>query len=242
MYFFRTRGDGRESESDDRTSPTPSEQQIFERARVVGMTCATAKKYLSDGINTSEMFGTFAIVLFDNSTQVTEHEGMFPIRLAKCSAVFSVGDQKQLPTVSKDVVEGTTQSLFERLQICGAPHFLLRTQYRCPSYLAKIAKSLLYNVTIKNGKDTESRTTAIPGLPCVVVVDTHDIRGLCNSDAEIKLVADTAYLLVTKADVPTCSMCVITMFHDQTQMVCTFFVVTPIHETNFTCLNVNTVR
>jgi hypothetical protein len=220
LFVSRTRGDGRGSESDDRT---PSEQQqIFERARVVGMTCATAKKYLSDGINTSDMFGTFAIVLFDNSTQVSEHEGMFPIRLAKCSAIFSVGDLKQVPPVSKDVIEGTIQTLFERLQERGAPHFLLRTQYRCPSYLANIAKSLLYNDTIKNGKDTESRTTAIPGLPCVVVVDIHDVRGLCNSDAEIKLVADTAYLLVTKAEVPTCSMCVITMFHDQTTMVFTF--------------------
>ncbi len=162
---------------------------------------------------------------------MTEYDGMIPIRLAKCAAVVSVGDKMQLLPVSTDNVKPVTpggeellvaHTLYEHFERHGATDFLLHTQYRCPAYLAKIANSLLYNVTIKNGRDVGSCTAALPGLPCVVVVDTHYIPGVCKTTAEIKLVAETAYLLATKADVPAYSICVISMHHDQTQKVFTF--------------------
>jgi hypothetical protein len=70
--------DRRDNDSDGRASPSPTERQIFERARVVGITCATSKLFLDNGLNTANKFGNFQIVLFDNSTHVTEHDGMSP--------------------------------------------------------------------------------------------------------------------------------------------------------------------
>jgi hypothetical protein len=70
-------------------------RQIYKQARVVGITCATAKMILGKGPEVVSNFGTFPIVLFEDSPRFIASVGLDCCRLAKCSAVVSVGDPKQ---------------------------------------------------------------------------------------------------------------------------------------------------
>jgi hypothetical protein len=218
-----------------RKSPTPSGLELFNRARVVGTTCAAANGILKEGTDAIDHFGIFPIVLFDESSQIIEPFGLVPLRLAKCSALVSVGDPKQLPPTLNgndkplssergERVHGLEWTMFERLKECGVAPILLRTQYRCPHFLANIASTMFYDGALMNGKNKASMA-ALPGLPRLAVVNVqggseeHGLEGGWKNVVEAKSIAETAYLLVTKANISPSSIGVISMFKDQVRAV-----------------------
>jgi hypothetical protein len=222
-----------------RKSPTLSGQQLFNRARVVGTTCAAANGILKEGTDAIDHFGTFPIVLFDESSQIIEPFGLVPLRLAKCSALVSVGDPKQLPPTLNgnekplssergERAHGLECTMFERLKECGVAPIMLRTQYRCPNFLANIASTMFYGGALINGKK-KSSMAALPGLPRLAVVNVqcgseeHGLEGGWKNVVEAKSIAETAYLLVTKANISPSSIGVISMFKDQVRTVSIFY-------------------
>jgi hypothetical protein len=73
--------DDDDDEMDGRTTPALTARQMFDSARVVGTTCAAANVVLKEGPEAIDSFGTFPIVLFDESSQIVEPVGLIPLRL-----------------------------------------------------------------------------------------------------------------------------------------------------------------
>ena len=78
----------------------------------------------------------FPIVILDEACQQTEPSSLLALARFGARKLIMVGDPKQLkPTIdcggadaSHD--QGLEQTLFHRLQLCGVPSVMLRTQYR----------------------------------------------------------------------------------------------------------------
>ena len=214
-----------------------SERTIFERANVVGITCSTAKSILEGCPDGIANFGTFPIVLFDDSSRVIEHMGLICLRLAMCSAMVSTGDPRQLLPIlfttdkpvtrgGKECKDGIGVTLFGHVAERGVAPLLLRTQYRCSRYMESIASKLFYDDAIKKkSRGYKSSVLPFPGLPSLAVVDTQESQeeetwsGDWKNTIEANKIAETIHLLVTSANVTPSSICVIAMFRDQLQTV-----------------------
>ena len=220
-----------------RSCDDANERQIYKQARVVGITCATANLIFERGHEVVTNFGTFPIVLFEDSPRFIESVGLDCCRLAKCSAVVSVGDPKQqigtlfqddkpVTRGGKECTDGIGVSFFGHTEECGDTILPLHTQYRCPYYLAKVASKLFYGDTVKNtGDNKASHIAPLPGLPCFTIVNTPDsseekrITGGFINVVEANSIAETAHLLVMKGCISPSCICVIALFSEQIRMV-----------------------
>jgi hypothetical protein len=211
-------------------------RQIYKQARVVGITCATAKMILGKGPEVVSNFGTFPIVLFEDSPRFIASVGLDCCRLAKCSAVVSVGDPKQQvgtlfvndePATrgGKDHTSGIGVTFFGHTEGCDATTITLQTQQRCQCYLGNVTNTLFYDNAVKNTRDGKSNIAMLPGLPGFIIVDIPGseeeqcFTGGFKNAVEAHSIAETAHLLVTKANISPSSICVVVLFSEQIRMV-----------------------
>ncbi len=95
----------------------------------------------------------FPIILIDEATQASEPSSLVPITRG-CRQLILVGDHKQLPpTVISERAElgGLNQSLFERLNKCGIPAHMLKTQYRMHPVIREFPSARFYDNQLDDG-------------------------------------------------------------------------------------------
>jgi regulator of nonsense transcripts 1 len=92
-------------------------------------------------------------VLIDESTQATEPECLLPLTLG-AEQVILVGDHAQLgPVVMSKAAErcGLSQSLVERMILCGVRPVRLQVQYRMHPCLSEFPSNTFYDGALQNG-------------------------------------------------------------------------------------------
>lgn len=106
-------------------------------------------------------------VLIDESTQATEPECLLPITLGARQVVL-VGDHCQLgPVVMNKLAErsGLSQSLVERMILCGVRPVRLQVQYRMHPCLSEFPSNVFYEGALQNGVTEAERTNPLVAFP-----------------------------------------------------------------------------
>lgn len=106
-------------------------------------------------------------VLIDESTQATEPECLLPITLGARQVVL-VGDHCQLgPVVMNKLAErnGLSQSLVERMILCGVRPVRLQVQYRMHPCLSEFPSNVFYEGALQNGVTEAERTNTLVAFP-----------------------------------------------------------------------------
>lgn len=106
-------------------------------------------------------------VLIDESTQATEPECLLPITLGARQVVL-VGDHCQLgPVVMNKLAErnGLSQSLVERMILCGVRPVRLQVQYRMHPCLSEFPSNVFYEGALQNGVTEAERSNPAVAFP-----------------------------------------------------------------------------
>jgi regulator of nonsense transcripts 1 len=106
-------------------------------------------------------------VLVDESTQATEPECLLPMTLGARQVVL-VGDHCQLgPVVMNKSAEraGLSQSLFERMILCGVRPVRLQVQYRMHPCLSEFPSNTFYEGALQNGVTEAERADEAVAFP-----------------------------------------------------------------------------
>jgi regulator of nonsense transcripts 1 len=123
-----------------------TEREILQAADVICCTCVGA------GDPRLKNF-RFRQVLIDEATQAIEAEALIPLAMGAKQVVF-VGDHCQLGPVvmcKAAAKAGLTQSMFERLVLCGNRPLRLQVQYRMHPSLSEFPSNMFYEGSLQNG-------------------------------------------------------------------------------------------
>jgi hypothetical protein len=94
--------------------------------------------------------------------------------------IVLVGDPRQLPPTVLSRAAGAAElsrSLFERLQRCGAPATMLRTQYRMHPSVSAFPRALFYGGQLADGVSAEERAAAFHADASFAPYVVWDVRG-----------------------------------------------------------------
>ena len=178
----------------------------------------------------------FPIVLIDEATQASEPSALVPINKG-CRQLILVGDHKQLPpTVISETAEkgGLGQSLFERLNKCGVPAHMLRTQYRMHPVIREFPSARFYDNKLDDGCKALDRPTPAGLLwpdwdnPLAFIpidgTEQEDEDGSSRSNfAEAAKVLSVVNGLLETGDLTTREIGVITPYNGQVRILADLF-------------------
>lgn len=129
------------------------------KCRVVGVTTASCGNEAMKGM-------TFAVVVLDECSQMTEPSSLLAMTRFGCRALVAVGDPKQLPPVLESSRGGgdggpLAKAMFVRLSEAGHKSVLLRAQYRLHPKLAAVPNDCFYDGKLVDGCSEEQRRALV---------------------------------------------------------------------------------
>ena len=146
--------------------PPPGQMQVDWGAKMAALRQAQVVCSTCVGVGSDQLDGfTFAGVLLDEASQVTEASSIVPL-CRGCEQLVLVGDQCQLPptVASQRALDvGFGEPLFNRLVSLGVTPLLLDTQYRMHPAISQFPSDLFYGGRIADGIGAEARP-ALPGF------------------------------------------------------------------------------
>jgi hypothetical protein len=145
-----------------------SRTSLLKKCRVVGVTTASCSNEVMKGM-------TFAVVILDECSQMTEPSSLLAMTRFGCRALVAVGDPKQLPPMLESMSahggggggghpaagNPLVKGIFVRLSEAGHAPVLLRTQYRLHPALSAIPNQCFYGGRLLEGCNAEQRRAAL---------------------------------------------------------------------------------
>ena len=108
----------------------------------------------------ARMTRQFDVVVIDEAAQAVEPSTLVPLCYG-AKQVFLVGDPRQLPATVLSAVateHGYNQSMFKRLERCGYPVHLLKTQYRMHPSIREFPSTQFYAGELEDGPRVAAKT------------------------------------------------------------------------------------
>ena len=108
----------------------------------------------------ARMTRQFDVVVIDEAAQAVEPSTLVPLCYG-AKQVFLVGDPRQLPATVLSAVateHGYNQSMFKRLERCGYPVHLLKTQYRMHPSIREFPSTQFYAGELEDGPRMAAKT------------------------------------------------------------------------------------
>jgi len=198
------------------TGRTAARMRRLATCRVVATTTASCASAALAG-------QTFAYVLLDEASQLTEAQALLPLIKFKARHAILVGDPKQLPpmavgraaAVAAPRTGDIVRPLFVRLADAGTAPVLLRTQYRCHPALSAVPNAAFYGGRLVDGVSETQRPPLLPHLPHLLFLDVACGEAQAGPDrsryhdAEAVVVARVVRMLlaagVSRSDLGVCT-------------------------------------
>ena len=198
---------------------------ILEHAQVICATCVGAGDLLLDSRR-------FPLVLLDEATQATEPASLIPLTKGARHVVL-VGDHQQLPptVISRRAEEGgLAQSLFERLNLLGAPTTMLTTQYRMHPVIREWPSERFYHGKLEDGVGADERVAPagfvwpdwdapVAFVPVEGVEDTSPDGASKQNMDEAALAIRVVDMLLSGADIVPSAIGVVTPYSGQVRLL-----------------------
>ncbi len=198
---------------------------ILEHAQVICATCVGAGDLLLDSRR-------FPLVLLDEATQATEPASLIPLTKGARHVVL-VGDHQQLPptVISRRAEEGgLAQSLFERLNLLGAPTTMLTTQYRMHPVIREWPSERFYHGKLEDGIGADERVapagfvwpdwdSPVAFVPVEGVEDTSPDGASKQNMDEAALAIRVVDMLLSGGDISPSDIGVVTPYSGQVRLL-----------------------